>query len=156
MNLSPIAKAINSLCHELTPSPGAEPPTPRGGSAQWISLEEARAQFDPVRDLKGYVDSFCGLPAPKDGRERQPVFIGWDLGCGPPLAGWWAKVGGNPPVHLPHTVSLEDARKAWEGLCTVDRIPEQTGRVWFDEQDTIDPIKFEQLEILCGPFFPPR
>lgn len=174
MNLSPIAKAINSLCHELTPPPGAEPPTPWGGS--WnISWDIARLEcsnaYQLLEEVKVNVERFCGLPEHPNYLVRSDLsdarWYGGAPGGPKRLDGWWAKVGGNPPTFWPHQITPKDIEDAWKGLFNVSRLTEnevrafygdreQAIKVWYDEASEIDPIKFEHLEILRGPFFPPR
>jgi hypothetical protein len=120
---------------------------PGGGkAARWMTVDEARAMFDVLNDVRGTVDNFCAVKPWKP-------------------SGWWAKVGGNPPVFMPNSITLEDAKEAYGPMFAVQRWSEEQVRkyselmlnpnplrIWYDEADEIDPIKWERIE----PFYPPR
>jgi hypothetical protein len=109
--------------------------------ARWVSVDEVRATFNALEDVRGVVDSFCGLP----GLEER-LYGGAPGGPSFKLRGWWARIGGMSPVVMPPNVSLKDVQDFYHGTFDVAPMSEQAVRVWFDEADKIDPIKFERID----------
>jgi hypothetical protein len=67
MNLSKIARAVNQLCLELAPPPGAVPPTPWGGLAHdqvWVDecREISPAVWEELERARRIVHEHSGMP----------------------------------------------------------------------------------------------
>jgi hypothetical protein len=78
MQLSRIARAINTLCLELAPSPGEGPPGPPPGEVTFYGFDEC-AQITPeqwnlLEDQRRLVHDFCGVGFDW-GRELKGEFV---------------------------------------------------------------------------------
>lgn len=115
MNLSPIARGINALCHQL----GARQAKPQEPVLYHTEpLPPPTYRFDGVRFIEN---------------AGKPHLIGVDWGSPRgDLTGWWAKIGGNSPTFWPLTIRQADLEEVFGHAQTMS---EGAVRTWFDEQE---------------------
>lgn len=118
--LTPISKAMNTLCHELTTPQGGAAPSPGGVTALGTSV--------PLPHPPGWVPYLRFIE--DAGRPLEAVLVKpvEPIACDT----WWCRIGGSDPILLPHTISIEDAIESWPGY-EVKRLDGQDLQIWHDE-----------------------